>query len=77
MKIKDTHREKGLSNETPTLTKSLNMEVWIAVTSNKLFIRGFKLKQNFQKNKVVPGKTSFLMIGSFCILHSICRNTGF
>ena len=31
-----------------------------------------KLKQNFQKNKVVTGKTPFFAIGPFCTHHSIC-----
>ena len=38
--IKDTHREKALSNKTLALTKSTNMVVWVADTSNQLFIRG-------------------------------------
>ena len=37
--VKDTHSEKGLSNETPTLTKSMNVEIWVVGTSNQLFIR--------------------------------------
>ena len=36
-----------------------------------------KLKQNFQKNKVVNGKTPFFVIGPFCTHHSICLNIGF
>ena len=32
------------------------MGIWVAGTS----------KQNFQKNKVVPGKTPFFVIGPFC-----------
>ena len=31
-----------------------------------------KLKWNFQKNKVVTGKTMFFVIGWFCTHHSIC-----
>ena len=30
------------------------------------------LKQNFQKSKVVTGKTSSFAIGPFCTTHSIC-----
>ena len=37
----------------------------------------FKLKQNFQKNKVVTGKTLFFVIVQFCTSHSICLNIGF
>ena len=35
------------------------------------------MKQNFQENKVVPGKTPFFVIGTFCTLHSICLNISF
>ena len=37
----------------------------------------FKVKQNFQKNKVVTGKTLFFVIVPFCTSHSICLNIGF
>ena len=41
-------------------------------------MRGLKLKQNLQKNRVVTGKTPFFEIGPFCICHSIClSNIGF
>ena len=36
-----------------------------------------KLKQIFQKNKVVTCKTPLFVIGPFCNRHSICLNTGF
>ena len=36
-----------------------------------------KLKQNFQKNKLVTGKTSFFVIGLFCVHHSNCLNKWF
>ena len=36
-----------------------------------------KLKQNFQKNKVVTGKTPFFVMGPFCTHHSSCFNIGF
>ena len=36
-----------------------------------------KLKQIFQKNKIVTGKTPLFVISSFCCLHSICLNIGF
>ena len=38
--IKGTHREKPPSNETPVLTKSANMGIWVVGTTNQLFIRG-------------------------------------
>ena len=49
--IMDTHREKAPSNKTPALTKSMNTDIWVVHTSKKLFVRGSKLKQNFQKKK--------------------------
>ena len=38
--LKDTHREKGQSNENPALTKSTNIDIWVVGTANELFIRG-------------------------------------
>ena len=38
--LKDTHREKALSNKTPALIKSRNMGIRVVATSNQLFIRG-------------------------------------
>ena len=64
-------------NKTPALTKSTNMGTWIVGTSNQLFKRVLKLKQNFQKSKVVAAKTPFFGIGPFCTHHSICLNIGF
>ena len=39
--------------------------------------KAHNLKQDFQKNKVVTGKTPFYVIGPFCNHHSICLNIGF
>ena len=38
--LKNTHREKAPSNETPALTKSTNKDIWVVSASNQLFIRG-------------------------------------
>ena len=38
--IKDTQGEKPPSNENPELIKVMNMNIWVVVTSNQLFIRG-------------------------------------
>ena len=40
MLFKDTHKEKAPPNETPALTKSTNMGIWVVGTTNQLFIRG-------------------------------------
>ena len=37
--IKDTHRGKPPSNETPALTKSRNIHIWVVGTSSQLFMR--------------------------------------
>ena len=39
-RLQDTHREKAPSNKTPTLSKIMNMNIWVADTSNQLLIRG-------------------------------------
>ena len=36
----DTHSEKVSLNKIPTVTKSLNMDIWVADASNLLFIGG-------------------------------------
>ena len=38
--LKDTHKEKTPLNKTYSLTKSMNMEIWLVGTLNQLFIRG-------------------------------------
>ena len=51
------------------------MEPWVTSTLNKLFTKGFIiLKLNFQKNKVVSGKTPHFVKDPSCTLHSICLN---
>ena len=47
--IKDTHREKAPSNETPGLTKSMNMNIWVVGTSNQLFRRSSYSETKFSK----------------------------
>ena len=38
--LKDTHREKVPSKKTSTLSKGMNMDIWVDGTSNQLFMRG-------------------------------------
>ena len=66
-----THREKAPSNKTPALMKSTNMDIWVVGISSQFFLRGSETETNFQKNKVVTGKTPFFAIGPFCTHHSI------
>ena len=35
-----THTVEAPSNKTLAITKSTNMGIWVAVTSNQLFVRG-------------------------------------
>ena len=60
VELKDTHGEKAPSNNFSVLAKSITMGIWAGV---------FKLKQNFQKNKVVTNKTLLFVICQFCTLH--------
>ena len=47
--LKDTLRVKALSNKTPALTKSANMDIWVVGTSNQLFMRGSQTETKFSK----------------------------
>ena len=71
--IKDTHREKSLSNKIKALTKSMNMDYF---GTKQLFIRGSETETKFSKNKVVTGKTPFFVISPFCTNYPICLNIG-
>ena len=70
-------QEKAPSNKTPAPTKSMNMDIRVDGASIKSLWEVLKLKQNFQKNKVVTSKTAFFVIGPFCTSHFICLNIGF
>ena len=47
--LKDTHREKALSNETPALTKSTDTVIWVVGTTNQLCIRYSSTETEFFK----------------------------
>ena len=55
------------------------MDIWVVGTSNQInsMYEVPKLKQNFQKRKVVTDKTPFFVIGQFCTPHSIYLKIGF
>ena len=57
--------------------KSMNMDIWIVGTSNQFFKQVLIMKQKFQENKLVTGKTPLSVIGPFCTPHSINLNIGF
>ena len=49
--LKDTHWERVPSSETPALTKRMNMDIWVAGTSNELLIRDSYTEKKFKKVK--------------------------
>ena len=55
----------------------MNIDICVVGTSVNSLYKFPKLKQNFQKNEVVTGKTPFFGIGPFCTPNSICLNIGF
>ena len=48
--FKDTHREKAHSDKIPTLTRSMNIDVWVVGRMSSL-LEILIPKQNFQKKK--------------------------
>ena len=50
----------------------MNMNIWVVVHLIHSLEEVHTLKQNFQKYKVVTGKTPFFVIVPFCTHHSIC-----
>ena len=38
--FKDAHREEATSNNISSLSKIMNMDIWVVGTSNQLFIQG-------------------------------------
>ena len=59
----------------PALTKSMNTDIWVVHLITSLE-EVDTLKQNFQKSKVVIGKTPSYVPGLFCTSHSICLKIG-
>ena len=74
---KKRHREKAHQRKLQHLQKVGICAFGSVVHQINSLYKVLKLKQNFQKNKVVTGKTPFLVIGRFCNNHSICLNIGF
>ena len=66
--VKGTHRENKPSNKTETLTKSMNMYIWVIGNLNQLFIKGYYTQiKSSKKIKKSAAKVRF----------SICLNIGF
>ena len=72
--IKDTHRVKAPPSAYKNYEYGHFGHWYIKSTLYKRFKN--KLKQKFQNNKVVTGKTPFF-VSSFCTHHSICLNVSF
>ena len=68
--------KKTPSNKTLTLSKSMNMDIWVVGTlKQSLLCENLKPKQNFRKNKVVARKTLFPVISFLkrvCVLQKSC-----
>ena len=47
--FKDTHRAKAPPNETPALTKSTNMGIWVVGKTNQLFMTDSLIETKFSK----------------------------
>ena len=74
---KDTHKDKVASNKIPALTK---VRIWpfrLLVQQINSIAEVLKLKQKFQNNKVVTGKTPFFVVDPFCTHYFICFRIGF
>ena len=71
--LKISHREQHRQKDS-SIYKKQEFAICVVDSSNQLFIRVLKLKQNFQKYKVVTGKTLLFVIGPFCTYHSVCLN---
>ena len=56
------------------LTKIVNTDTYEVGTLNQLFIRSSYTEIKFLKNKVVSGKPTFFVTGSFCTPMTICLN---
>ena len=73
-------RLRVLAGETHPKIKPQHLQIWSfgpLVHQINSFQEVLKLKQIFQKNKAVTGKTPLFVIGQFCSRHSICLNVGF
>ena len=54
------HIGKAHSNKAPTLTKSMDMDIWEVVTSNELFMKDTSTKTEFSGKLISYWKNSVL-----------------
>ena len=75
---RDNHREIALSNKHQCIQKYEHGDFCSWYIKSTLYkTEGLKLKQNFQKTKLLTAKNLFFMIDPFCTSHFICLNIGF
>ena len=55
--MKGINGENARTNESQAFTESVNLDIWVVPTLNQLLIRGSFAELNFQKKKVIRGKT--------------------
>ena len=49
-----------------TLTKCMNMDIWVVGTLKHIFITGCYTETKYSKHKALTSKASFFVIGPFC-----------
>ena len=75
--VKITHSQgKSISNESPALTKSMNVNIWFVRTSNQLFMRFLYWNKIFEK-KISYWKNVALCDSSILYSSYYCLNIGF
>ena len=70
----------GKNHRQVKLQRLQKVQIWafeLLIKQINSFLEVLKLKQNFQKNKLLTGKTPFFVIEPFCSHHFICLNIGF
>ena len=75
--VKITYSQgKSISNESPALTKSMNVNIWFVRTSNQLFMRFLYWNKIFEK-KISYWKNVALCDRSVLYSSCYCLNIGF
>ena len=70
----------GKNHRQVKLRRLQKVQIWafeLLLKQINSFLEVIKLKQNFQKNKLVTGKTPFFVTEPFSSHHFICLNIGF
>ena len=75
--IKDTYRESIPTNKAGAYEKYEYVYLGNWYSKSTICKKFLHSNNVFKKNKVVSGKSPFLVKGPFCAHHSICLNIGF